>query len=80
MAAVARIEDPAADRDAFRERAHELGKELRTDLRTMQAVAADTHDVLAAVRAAGLLRQLRSIGRACARALFAVEVLAAAHA
>jgi hypothetical protein len=33
-----------------------------------------------AVRAAGRLRQLRSIGRACARALFAVEVLAAAHA
>ena len=80
MAAVARIEEPAAARETLHQRAHELDRELRIELRTMQALIADTNDALAVVRAAGLLRRLRSIGQACTRALLAVEVLAATHA
>ena len=63
------------------ERAHELDDELRTELRALQRTVADHEsDVLAALRATALLRQLRAIGQACVRALCAIEVLAGAHA
>jgi uncharacterized protein Yka (UPF0111/DUF47 family) len=80
MAAVTRIEEPPASREALHERAHELNDELRTELRALQrAIAEHESDVLAALRATTLLRQLRSIGQACIRALRAIEVLAGAH-
>jgi len=81
MAAVTRIEEPPASREALHERAHELEDELRTDLRALQRTVTDNEsDVLAALRATALLRQLRSIGQACIKALRAIEVLAGAHA
>jgi uncharacterized protein Yka (UPF0111/DUF47 family) len=79
METVPRIEDAATSREALHERAHALEDELRIELRAIQAIVAETDDVLAVVRAADLLRRLRSIGQACARALLAIEVLAAAH-
>jgi uncharacterized protein Yka (UPF0111/DUF47 family) len=80
MAAVARIEEPPASREALHERAHELDDELRTELRLLQRSVADNEsDVLAAVRAIAVSRQLRAIGQACVRALRAIEVLAGAH-
>jgi uncharacterized protein Yka (UPF0111/DUF47 family) len=81
MAAVARIEEPPASREPLHERAHELDDELRTELRALQRTVTDHEsDVLVALRAAALLRQLRSIGQACINALRAIEVLAGAHA
>ena len=81
MAAITRIEEPPASREALHERAHELEDELRTELRALQRIVTDHEsDVLAAVRATALLRQLRSVGQACIRALRAIEVLAGAHA
>jgi uncharacterized protein Yka (UPF0111/DUF47 family) len=81
MAAAARIEEPPTSREPLHERAHELDEELRTELRALhRAVADDESDVLAAVRAIALLRQLRAIGQACIRTLRAIEVLAGVHA
>jgi uncharacterized protein Yka (UPF0111/DUF47 family) len=81
MAAIARVEASPAARAPLHERAHELDEELRRELRALHGTVADhERDVLAALRAAGLLRQLRSIGHASARALIAVEGLAGAHA
>jgi uncharacterized protein Yka (UPF0111/DUF47 family) len=80
MAAPARIEEPLAAREALHERAHALDDELRVELRALQRAVADSEaDVLVALRATGLLRQLRSIGQAAIRALRAIEVLAGAH-
>ena len=80
MAAVTRIDEPPASREALHERAHELDDELRTELRALQRTVTDhERDVLAALRASAVLRQLRSIGQACIRALRAIEVLAGAY-
>ena len=80
MTAAGRIEDPPTAREALHERAHELDDELRAELRVLQRAVADGEpDVLVALRATGLLRQLRSIGQASIRALRATEVLAGAH-
>lgn len=80
MAAAGRIEDPPTAREALHERAHELDDELRAELRALQRAVVDGEpDVLVALRATGLLRQLRSIGQASIRALRATEVLAGAH-
>jgi predicted deacylase len=80
MAATAKLEEPPAARAALHERAHELEDELRGEPRAPhRAVATDESDVLAVLRATGIVRQLRSIGQACIRALPALEVLAGAH-
>jgi len=80
MAAASRIEEPPASRAALHERAHELNDELPAELRALQCtVTDDESDVLAALRATARLRQLRSIGQACIRALRTIEVLAGAH-
>jgi uncharacterized protein Yka (UPF0111/DUF47 family) len=81
MAAATRIEEPPTSREPLHERADELDDELRAELRELhRAVADQESDVLAALRAIALLRQLRAIGQACIRALRAIEVLARAHA
>ena len=79
MATVVRLEDPPTAREALHERAHELEDELRADLRAMHASVANAGDVLVAIRAADVLRGLRSVGEACAQALLAFEVLAGVH-
>jgi uncharacterized protein Yka (UPF0111/DUF47 family) len=80
MAAATRIEQPPASRAALHERAYELNDELRAELRALQQIVTDDEsDVLTALRATARLRQLRSIGQACIRALRAIEVLAGAH-
>jgi uncharacterized protein Yka (UPF0111/DUF47 family) len=81
MAAATLIEEQPASREPLHARAHELNEELRAELRVLhRAVAEHESDVLAASRAITLLRQLRTIGQACNRALRAIEVLAGAHA